>query len=234
MRYRLHLLLQGWFYRGITGISGILFYYNLASDIFTINVFVSKPDVYIWAWVIIASCLLCLPTALYTFNVLRNHLVASPMHAIKEALLALFQLTAGLQAYECVLCACETTAYLDYKYVQGVYKSMPQIILKTYIMFDVAVQIGAFDGWVLSSICTSLISITIIFIMLFDRKPARRLSMAAVSIPKKIFVQFNFLFLLFASIIVCKGVDAVIWFVTNDIICHNAFAVPLPLSNIFF
>lgn len=64
----------------------------------------------------------------------------------------------------------ESTAWLDYKYAQSVYKSIPQIFLKTYILFYVAINQGSFNFWVLLSVVTSLASITVIYTMIYDRK----------------------------------------------------------------
>jgi len=64
--------LEGWFYQGLTGLSAVVFYYNLLSDVITINVFASNPKVYTLDTVIIASILICLPTALYGYNIFIN------------------------------------------------------------------------------------------------------------------------------------------------------------------
>jgi hypothetical protein len=100
--------------------------------------------------------------------------------ACLEVIIVLLQLTPMFQAYECVMASMESTAMLDFKYVMGVYKAIPQTFLKTYIMFAVAMSSDEYDMWVLTSIALSIISITIIFIMRYDRKEARRMAMASV------------------------------------------------------
>jgi len=67
----------------------------------------------------------------------------------------------------------ESAALLDYKYVQSVYKSIPQIYLKSYISFVVAIATQTFNFWVMVSIFTSLFSITVMYIMIYDRKEGK-------------------------------------------------------------
>ena len=172
--------LEGCFYQSLTGLSAVVFYYNLLSDVLTIHVFASKPEVYSAATVGISCGLICLPTVMYGYNTFVNMIAYDANKAVKQTAIVVFQLLAAKQAYECIRASMETTEMLDYKYVQGVYKSMPQIFFKSYVMFSVAIKTGTYDFWVGSSALTALFSLTVIFIMLFDRKAARRISMAAI------------------------------------------------------
>lgn len=178
--------LEGWFYRSITAVAGLQYYFNLAADIVTIHIFAASPETYRREYVDIASLLLCTPTILYCYNSMRNALGVDLRAGLFECALAVLQITPGLQAWECVVLACETTAYLDYKFIQGLYKQVPWICLKTYILLEVAVNKGVYDIWVLISMLASLLSITMIFIMLYDRKDARRLSYLPVAIQPRL------------------------------------------------
>ena len=73
--------------------------------------------------------------------------------------------------------SCETTEMLDYKFTQGVYKSIPQIAFQMYVLFHVGYSQGIFSWSILFSIMSSIISITVIFIMIFDRIQCRRMAM---------------------------------------------------------
>jgi hypothetical protein len=94
--------LEGWFYQGLTGISGILFYYNLISDILTIQLMSRKSDVYMSEWVAVAIVLLCLPTAIYSYNSMRSLFFYDSYESIKQLGIIVFQLLALKQAYECI------------------------------------------------------------------------------------------------------------------------------------
>lgn len=132
------------------------------------------------SWSIIAAFLICFASILYAYTAFRNLVAYNVFDAWLEVVIVLTQLTPMFQAYECVMASMESTAMLDFKYVMGVYKSIPQTFLKTYIMFAVAMSSDEYDMWVLTSIALSIISITVIFIMRYDRKEARRISMASV------------------------------------------------------
>ncbi len=67
----------------------------------------------------------------------------------------------------------ESTAYLDYKYAQAVYKSIPQVFLKTYILLKVLINMRIINYWVVISVLTSIFSITVIYIMIYDRKEGK-------------------------------------------------------------
>jgi hypothetical protein len=172
--------LEGWFYQGLTAYSAILFYIDLASTVLTIEIFASKPEIYSESWLIGTCILLCLPTVFFGYNTFNQLIVYNTDEAIYQTFLILFQIKPAIQAYECIEASMESTDMLDYKYVQAVYKSVPSIFLKTYIMFRVGITDNAFDAWILSAILTSLLGLTVIFIMLFDRKAARRISMASL------------------------------------------------------
>jgi hypothetical protein len=178
--------LEGWFYRSITAVAGMQYYVNMVFDIITINIFATNPDTYRQVYVDLASFLICVPTGLYCLNSLRNAWGTDMRAGLIDATLAVLQITPWLQAWECVVLACETTAYLDYKYVQGMYKQVPWIMLKAYIMLEVAVNKGMYDLLVLASLLASLLSIIMVFIMLYDRKEARRLSYLPVAIQPRL------------------------------------------------
>jgi hypothetical protein len=172
--------LEGWFYQGLTAYAGFLFYVDLLTYGMTLYVFASQPQIYSDSWLIASIILLCLPTLLYGYNTFVNIASFNLTEAFRQLFLIIFQLKAGIQAFECVKLSMESTEYLDYKYVQGAYKSVPSIFFKTYIMFRVGIKDNAFDIWVLAAILVSLFGITVIFTMLFDRKAARRMSMASM------------------------------------------------------
>lgn len=179
--------LEGCFYRSITALAGVQFYFNVGVDIYTINLFASNPLIYRQEYVDLASLLICVPTGLYCYNSLRNVWGIEDLRpALMDSLLAILQLTPGIQAWECVILASETTAYLDYKYVMGMYKQIPWIWLKAYIMLEVACNVGHYDIWVLISLIASLLSIVMVLVMLYDRRDARRLSYLPVSIQPRL------------------------------------------------
>ena len=173
--------LEGWFYQLLTIISAILFYVNIITDIISINIFLTQRTVYKLTWAIMEIILFILPTILYAYNTFRNLIDYLPKEAYIQTAIVLCQITSVIQCIEAVKGSMETTAMLDFKFVHGVYKSIPQTFLKTYIMFTVAMNSNTFNGWVLSSIALSIISITVIFIMRYDRKNGRRMAMAPVS-----------------------------------------------------
>jgi hypothetical protein len=166
--------------QGLTAYSAFLFYLDLVTTIVTIELFASKPEIYAESWLVASSMLLCLPTVFFGYNTYTVIAEYNHGEALKQLFLIVFQIIAAVQAYECIKASMETTDMLDYKYVQGVYKSVPSIFLKTFIMFRVGILNNAFDWWILSAILCSLLGITVIFTMLFDRKAARRISMASV------------------------------------------------------
>lgn len=172
--------LEGWFYQGLTGISACLFYFTLYADIQALRTFIQQPEIYLISWSIIEGILMGLPTILYAYNTFRYLVVFDVKQAIIQTSFVIFQLTSLLQAYDCITNAKESTAMLDFKYVTGVYKSIPQTYFKSFIMFYVALHSNQYDIWVLVSILTSIISMTVIFIMQFDRKEARRMAMAPI------------------------------------------------------
>jgi len=172
--------LEGWFYQGLTAYAGFLFYLDLLTYSMTLYIFATNPSIYDTSWLVASVVLLCLPTVFYGYNTFMTTIGYNPTEAFYQLFLIIFQLKAGIQAYDCVKYSMESTEYLDYKYVQGVYKSVPSIFFKTFIMFRVGIKDNAFDVWVLAAVLISLFGITVIFTMLFDRKPARRMSMASI------------------------------------------------------
>jgi hypothetical protein len=140
-------------------------------------VFASNPKVYSPSYVIVSSVILAFPTALVAYNTMRSLVFHDFKEAIKQTLIVIFQLSSYFMAKECVENCMESAEMLDYKFTEGVYKTIPQISLQMFAMFQVGALQGTFDPSVLVSIMLSIISITVIFIMLFDRKEARRMSM---------------------------------------------------------
>lgn len=167
--------------QGLTAYSALLFYIDLITTVLTIQIFATKPEIYAESWMVASCILLGLPTLFFGYNTFSALIEYDPRDAAWQTFLIVFQLKAAVQAYECIKASMESTDMLDYKYVQGVYKSVPSIFLKSYILFRVGILNNAFDGWILSAVMCSLLGITVIFTMLFDRKAARRISMASVA-----------------------------------------------------
>ena len=173
--------LEGWFYQGLTVVSAILFYTGLVSDIVTLYTFSSNPKIYYYGWVIFLALIMCTPTVIYLFNTLRSLLRSKPSEAFYQGFVILFQCLPAILAYRAVKASMESAALLDFKFVNSTQKSIPQIYFQSFIMFSVGIHKGAVNYWSLVSVLSSLLSITVIYIMLFDRKAARRMSMAPLS-----------------------------------------------------
>jgi hypothetical protein len=173
--------LEGWFYQGLTMWSAMLFYVGLCFDIVTLYTFSLERKVYFAEWVFLLTAIMCTPTIVYLFNTIRNLLYHDPAEAFLQSLVILFQAAPAILAYEAVQASMESAALLDFKFVQATHKSIPQVYFQTYIMFVVGMYRGILNYWSLVSVLSTLISITVIFIMLFDRKAARRISMAPLS-----------------------------------------------------
>lgn len=173
--------LDGWFYQSLTGISAVIFYINMFSDIMVIKSFVNNPQTYHRSWTFFVIFFFCLPTVIYGYNTFRTMYQISLETAITETLVVLFQLTSMFQAYECIVASMESSAMLDYKFVFAVFKSLPQTFLQTYILFTVAIFSGEFEFWVIVALLTSIITITVVFIIQYDRKDSRKLAMQTVS-----------------------------------------------------
>ena len=170
--------LEGCFYRSLQIVSAVSFYVSLASDLYTLYIFGSEPETYTQAYVVICAVFTALPTVLVAYNTMRSLMFDDLKLALKETAIVVFQLSTYYQCVECVNISMETTHMLDYKFTQGVYRSMPNIGIQMYALFDVGVAEGKFNFWVLISVQLSIISIVIIFIMLYDRKEARRMAMS--------------------------------------------------------
>lgn len=177
--------LEGSLYQTLTGLSALLFYLGLMADVFTIYSFASQPEIYSKIWIIMLSIIVCLPTAVFLFNTLRNLIWINQWEALWNSIVVVLQLTMAIQSYFAIQASMETTELLDYKFVMATYKSMPQIFFQMYIQFLVAIEQGYFAFAGLCSNLGALFSITVIFIMLFDRKDARRISMAAIGAQPK-------------------------------------------------
>jgi hypothetical protein len=173
--------LEGCFYQSLTAISAITFYVGLVSDIITLYQFGSNPEVYDRGWVVLLAVIMCIPTSVYLYNAMRNLICVDPVQALWDSFLILFQILPGLLAYRAVLASMESAPQLDLKFVQATHKAVPQIYFQSFIMFSVGIANGIVNYWSLLSNLSSLLSITVIFIMLFDRKAARRISMAPLS-----------------------------------------------------
>jgi hypothetical protein len=132
--------------------------------------------IYPLEWSIISALLICFPNIMYAMVTFRNLMYYNLFDEIINSCC----ITTIFQCYEAIIGSMETTAVLDFKYVNGVYKSLPQTFLKTYIMFAVAMNNHDLNLWVGLSNMLSVISITVILIMLYDRKQARRISMIFV------------------------------------------------------
>jgi len=111
-----------------------------------------------------------LPTLLVAYNTMRSIMFYDLRLALQETAIVVFQLSTYFQCVECVALCMETTHMLDYKFTQGLYKSLPNIGLQMYALFQVGCDSGQFQPAVLVSVQLSIISLVVIFIMLFDRR----------------------------------------------------------------
>jgi hypothetical protein len=173
--------LEGCFYQSLTVISAVMFYVGVFSDIQTIYQFASNPEIYYPGWVILLAVIMCIPTMVYLWNTFTSLICTDPAKAFWASGLVLFQLLPAILAYQAVRASMESAPQLDLKFVLATHKSIPQIYFQSFIMFSVGISKGIVNYWSLLSNLTSLLSITVIFIMLFDRKAARRMSMAPLS-----------------------------------------------------
>ena len=170
--------LEGCFYEFLTIWAGVMYYYTFAADVVAINQMRENEEKYKESWVIFYCVFVCLPTLLQCKNSLRV-VFHDPMRGIREMLLIVFQTTAFYTTKASVKNNMETTEYLDHKYVNGVYRTIPLIILQFYITFVVVEKNGTLFGaeYLVQASFLSLIGVTVIFIMLYDRMHARRMSM---------------------------------------------------------
>jgi hypothetical protein len=170
--------LEGWFYQGLTYWSAVLFYVGLVFDVMTLVTYGQRNNAYFKGWVSTLALIMCSPTLVYLYNTLRNMLLHDPRKALVQSLVIIFQATPMILAHEAVAASMESAALLDFKFVQATHKSVPQVFFQTYILFAVGMYTGEVNFWSLVSVLSTIISLTVIYIMLFDRKPGRRISMA--------------------------------------------------------
>lgn len=110
--------LEGCFYQSLTGLSAVLFYISLFSDVMTLWIYASDPKVYNVGWLVVLAMILCAPTVLYVFNALRNLLLTDWRQAVVQSVIIILQITPYIQARDCIAQAMESTEMLDYKFVQ--------------------------------------------------------------------------------------------------------------------
>lgn len=168
--------LEGCFYRSLTALSAVLFYISLATDANTIYTFASDPELYPSEYWIISLALFLLPTGLLSYNTMTYLMFLDLGLAIKETSVIVLQLSTFFMAWYSVVNCVETAEMLDYKFTQGIFKTIPQIAFQMYVLFKTGYVYGEFSYSILLSVMTSITSIVVIYIMLYDRIRCRRMS----------------------------------------------------------
>ena len=167
--------LEGCFYVFLTKFAALSFYVNIALDVNAVLT-MTADDAYRRSWVVLYCCIICIPTMLLLEQSLRLF-TYDWRSSSYEAFTVIFQFTALNTVMDAVAANMETSAYLDHKYVNGVYRTCPLIVLQFYIIFSVLETTNALDLSVAFATVLSLFGVTVIYIMIYDRKEARRYSM---------------------------------------------------------
>ena len=174
--------LEGCFYVFLTMFASFSFYLGVGLDINAIVEMEMHPEYYENNWVILYAIIICLPTMLMLRPSIRL-LLQSPRQGLVETASVIFQLTSYTTTRDACKANMETTAYLDHKYVNGIYRSVPLIMLQFYIIFSVFERERETDEErsvldVILATVLSLFGVTVIFIMIYDRKEARLYSLS--------------------------------------------------------
>lgn len=67
---------------------------------------------------------------------------------------------------------------LDYRFMDSVFKSVPQVTLQMYIMFTIAITEHTYSLVVMISAAISIVSLASVLTLLYERKEIRLISMA--------------------------------------------------------
>ena len=89
--------LEGCFYRSLTALSAFMFYISLVADLNTVFTF-ALIAIYPRSYWVISVVILCLPTALVSFNTFRNLYLLDFKKAMMETGIVIFQLSSFFQA----------------------------------------------------------------------------------------------------------------------------------------
>lgn len=163
----------------VFAIVGCLSYYlDLGSDVYVTYIYETKNDVYNSDWLALTVLFLCLPTIMTIGSIIWTTMFRDFEMACLQIFVVIFQVHPILYILESLKLGIEITAWLDLKYLEGVYENIPQIVLQTFIMFEVSVTKGAFDLPILISVIISLLSVSSLLSTLQDRARIRKFSLA--------------------------------------------------------
>jgi len=165
-----------WVFLALVG--AFMFYFATAVDIYTILIYDSQPDLYEREWVYLGAVFVCLPTVIITFIIFVTLIFENPFETLYQMLLVVSQLSKAVETYKSIQSGMESAPLLDYRFMESIFKGVPQVTLQLYIVFVTAIEHGTYSAAVLFSSAMSLISLSIVMCLLYDRQQVRLVAMA--------------------------------------------------------
>lgn len=165
-----------WVFLALVG--AFMFYFATAVDIYTIIVYDSQPELYAREWVYLGALFVCLPTFIIASVIFATLIFENPFETLKQMLLVVFQMSKAVETYKSIQSKMETAPLLDYRFMESIFKGVPQVTLQLYIMFVTAIDHGTYSFAVLISSALSLVSLSTVMCLLYDRQQIRLVAMA--------------------------------------------------------